>query len=69
MVVGININFKGVGLSEVGYVQENNGKYKIKVGSEIIKVDKRYFRPSEVDLLIGNSSKEKKILNGNQNIH
>ena len=63
MVVGININFKGVGLSEVGYVQENNGKYKIKVGSEIIKVDKRYFRPSEVDLLIGDSSKAKKDLN------
>ena len=62
LIVGINIEFRGEGLNEVGYVIENNGKYKIKVGSVIIKVDKRYFRPTEVDLLIGDSTKAKKDL-------
>lgn len=51
--LGIQIKWKGKGISEKGYDQ--NGKC-------IIKVNKRYFRPNEVDSLLGNFSKAKKIL-------
>ena len=50
--IGLDIRWSGNGLNEVGH-------YKNK---EIIKVDKRYFRPTEVDSLIGDPSKAEKIL-------
>ena len=53
--VGINLIWKGKGLNEVGINKSNN---KI-----IIKIDKEYFRPNEVDILIGNSKKSQKKLN------
>jgi len=53
--VGINLIWKGKGLKEVGINKSNN---KI-----IIKIDKEYFRPNEVDILIGNSKKSQKKLN------
>jgi GDPmannose 4,6-dehydratase len=49
----MKIDWKGKGLDEAGY-------YK---GKEIIKVDPKYFRPTEVDSLLGDSSKAKKKLN------
>ena len=53
--IGINLIWKGKGLKEVGINKRNN---KI-----IIKIDKEYFRPNEVDILIGNSKKSQKKLN------
>ena len=53
--LGINLIWKNKGLNEIGINKENN---KI-----IIKVDKRYFRETEVDDLIGDFSKAKRILN------
>ena len=53
--VGITIKWRGKNLNEVGYNSENN-----KV---LVKIDKKYFRPSEVDNLLGDYSKAKKILN------
>ena len=53
--IGINLIWKGKGLKEVGINKKNN---KI-----IIKIDKEYFRPNEVDILIGNSKKSQKKLN------
>jgi GDPmannose 4,6-dehydratase len=56
--LGVKIKFNGEGVNEVGIVeQSNNPEYKIEIGKEIIKVDSRYFRPTEVDLLIGDASK------------
>jgi GDPmannose 4,6-dehydratase len=49
----IKIDWRGKDLNEIGF-------YK---GKEIIKVDPRYFRPTEVDILLGNSSKAKEKLN------
>ena len=49
----INITWKGKGLKEVGLNKD---------GKPIIKIDKKYFRPSEVDSLRGDSTKAKKIL-------
>jgi GDPmannose 4,6-dehydratase len=61
--LGIEIIFSGKGINEVGKVSScSNPNYQIKVGKEIIKVDPRYFRPTEVDILIGDPSKAKKKL-------
>ena len=61
--VGIELEFKGEGVNEKGYVLAcNNPKYTLKVGSEVVAVDERYFRPTEVDLLIGDATKAKEKL-------
>lgn len=58
-VKGIKIKWKGIGVDEIGY-DENTGK-------EYIFVDPKYFRPAEVDLLIGNATKANNILNWRPN--
>ncbi len=61
--VGIEIEFSGNGLNEKGFVKScSNKKYNLDIGKEIFSVDKRYFRPTEVDLLVGDPSKAKNIL-------
>ena len=56
--LGVKIKFNGEGVNEVGIVDQcSNPDYMIEIGKEIIKVDPRYFRPTEVDLLIGDASK------------
>lgn len=57
--LNIEINFKGNGENEVGYVVSNKGKFNLKIGDVIIKVDPSYYRPTEVDLLIGDPTKAK----------
>ena len=58
--VGIEVEFKGEGSDEKGYVVScNNSDFQLKIGKEIIAVDKAYFRPTEVDLLIGDPTKSK----------
>jgi GDPmannose 4,6-dehydratase len=49
---GITISWKGVGLNEIGYCKET--------GREYIRVSEKYFRPAEVELLLGDSTKAKK---------
>jgi len=60
--IDVTINFKGEGLNEVGVVASNSGKYNLKEGDVVIDVDPQYFRPTEVDLLIGDSSKARNQL-------
>jgi GDPmannose 4,6-dehydratase len=56
----IEVEFKGTGVDEKGYVVNcNNPKYQLAKGSEIVSVDPRYFRPTEVELLIGDPTKAK----------
>lgn len=58
--VGIEVEFKGSGVDEVGYIKScSNSEYQLKIGQEIVKVDPRYFRPTEVDLLLGDPTKAK----------
>ena len=60
---GIKIGFKGKGIDEIGYVVSCSKKdFRIEVGKEIIFINPRYYRPTEVDLLLGDSSKAKNIL-------
>lgn len=68
--VGIGIEFKGEGINETGIVSSVNIDRLnlleissfVKEGQEILAVDPRYFRPTEVDLLIGDPSKAKNQL-------
>jgi GDPmannose 4,6-dehydratase len=55
--LGIRIGFEGENESEVGIVLECNGIYQLPVGQMVVKVDSKYYRPTEVDLLVGDSSK------------
>lgn len=58
--VGIELEFKGEGVNEKGYVKAcNNPEFQLEIGKEILSVDPKYFRPTEVDLLIGDPSKAK----------
>lgn len=64
--VGITIDFKGEGIDEKGFVAAidaekmaalNINTCKLSIGQEVVAVDPRYFRPTEVDLLIGDATK------------
>lgn len=58
--LGIEIEFKGQGVNEKGYVKAcNNIEYQIEIGKQVVAVDPKYFRPTEVDLLIGDPTKSK----------
>lgn len=58
--VGIDVEFKGEGIEEKGYVVScSNPDYQLEVGKVVVAVDKAYFRPTEVDLLIGDPTKSK----------
>ena len=63
--LGIKIRFRGEGVNEVGYVEKVNGENapNISPGDEIIKINPKYLRPTEVDNLLGDPSKAKKELN------
>jgi GDPmannose 4,6-dehydratase len=55
--VGVEVEFKGTGVDEVGIVRSCTDAYEFKPGQEVMKIDPRYFRPTEVELLIGDPSK------------
>jgi GDPmannose 4,6-dehydratase len=61
--MGIEIEFRGTGADEKGYVAScKNNLYQLPIGKEVVSVDPRYFRPTEVELLIGDPSKAKNKL-------
>ena len=62
--LGIDIEFEGSEESEIGYVSSiaNLNKTNLSVGDVIIKVDPRYYRPTEVENLLGNPEKAKRQL-------
>ncbi|WDF62507.1 GDP-mannose 4,6-dehydratase [Flavobacterium sp. KACC 22763] len=61
--VGIELEFIGNGVDEKGYVKAcNNSNFQIEIGKEVLAVDPKYFRPTEVDLLIGDPAKAKSKL-------
>ena len=60
---GIEVEFSGEGVEEVGVVVKcNNPDYQIEIGKTVVSVDERYFRPTEVELLIGDPTKSKEKL-------
>ena len=59
---GIEVAFEGDGVAEKAKVIACHGAYTLPVGKTVVEVDPRYFRPTEVDLLIGDPSKAKQKL-------
>lgn len=58
--VGIEVVFSGEGVDEIGVVAScSNPAYQLPIGKEVVAVDSRYFRPTEVELLIGDPTKSK----------
>lgn len=63
--LNIQIRFEGEGINETGIIDSVEGEYaeNLEPGKTVVKVDSRYFRPTEVDLLIGDPSNAVKKLN------
>lgn len=62
--VGIEVEFKGEGSKEIGVIKScSNPNFQLETGKVIIKVDPDYYRPTEVDLLLGNPTKAHERLN------
>jgi len=61
-VAGIEIEFEGQGQDEIAIVVRCDGAFTLDPGKEVVKVDRRYFRPTEVDLLVGDATKAKEKL-------
>jgi GDPmannose 4,6-dehydratase len=58
--LGIEVEFRGEGVDEKGYVVScSDPDYQVETGKEVVAVDPKYFRPTEVDLLIGDPTKSK----------
>lgn len=56
--VGIEIEFRGEGVDERGYIVAcSNAEFQLETGKEVVAVDPKYFRPTEVELLIGDPTK------------
>jgi GDPmannose 4,6-dehydratase len=56
--VGVELEFKGEGVYERGFVVAAvNPEFPVSIGKEVVAVDPKYFRPTEVDLLIGDPTK------------
>ncbi|MFY8181058.1 MAG: GDP-mannose 4,6-dehydratase [Flavobacterium sp.] len=58
--VGVELEFNGKGIDEKGIViSTSNPDYQFKIGQVVLQIDPTYFRPTEVDLLIGDNTKAK----------
>jgi GDPmannose 4,6-dehydratase len=61
--LGIELDFTGKGKEEIGKVSKcNDSPFQLPIGKEVVKVDPNYYRPTEVDMLIGDPTKAKKQL-------
>jgi len=62
--LGVDLEFKGEGIDETGTVisVDHSRAPSINVGDVLVKVDPRYFRPAEVETLLGDPSKAKNVL-------
>lgn len=61
--VGIEVEFSGDGVNEIAKIAKcTNPLYQVAIGTEVVAVDPRYFRPTEVELLIGDPTKAKEKL-------
>jgi GDPmannose 4,6-dehydratase len=61
--VGIELVFKGSGVNEKAFVVScDNKQFQLELGKEVLSIDPSYFRPTEVDLLIGDPTKAKEKL-------
>ncbi len=67
---GIELDFIGEGINEKGVVKTcNNPSFQLEKGREVVAVDPRYFRPTEVDLLLGDPTKAEQKLGWKREYH
>ena len=56
--LGIELEFKGEGIDEKGFIKScDDPELQVTIGKQILAIDAQYFRPTEVDLLVGDASK------------
>jgi len=62
--IGVSLNFNGKGIDEVAVVSsvDSNLAPNLSKGDVIVRVDPKYFRPAEVETLLGDPSKAKNVL-------
>ena len=61
--IGVELDYIGSGVDEKAIIKAcNNSEYKLELGKEVLSIDPKYYRPTEVDLLIGDASKAKNKL-------
>jgi GDPmannose 4,6-dehydratase len=61
--VGISVEFKGTGVQEEAYIHNcNSDQFNLEIGRRVVAVDPKYFRPTEVELLIGDPKKANESL-------
>lgn len=61
--LGIELRFEGKDINEKAYVNSCRGKrFQLPIGKQVLTIDSKYYRPTEVDLLIGDSTKAKEKL-------
>ena len=59
--IGLEVQFTGSGIREIGIVTKITGDQapKVSIGQEIVKIDPKFYRPAEVESLLGDPSKAK----------
>ena len=58
--IGVNLEFRGTGVNEKAFIVScENPDYQLEIGKQVVAIDPDYFRPTEVELLIGDASKAK----------
>jgi len=61
--LGVELEFKGEGEGETAFIKSSsNPEFNLKVGEQVVAVDPKYYRPTEVELLIGDPTKSKEKL-------
>ena len=61
--IGVELEFLGEGINEVAKIAScSNPDYQLEIGKEVLSIDEKYFRPTEVDLLVGDPTKAKQKL-------
>jgi len=64
--IGVEIGWRGKGIKEQGIVRDVDGDKKavadLKKGDVVVEVDPKYFRPTEVDELLGDATKARRVL-------
>ena len=61
--IGIELEFKDKGVDEKAFVKScKNPEYQLEIGKEVLNIDPAYFRPTEVDILIGDPTKAREEL-------
>ncbi|MEM0940064.1 MAG: GDP-mannose 4,6-dehydratase [Bacteroidota bacterium] len=66
--LGVTLRFDGEGRDEIGIIEKvSNSEIEVKPGQVVVRIDPNYYRPTEVDLLIGDASKARAKLNWSPN--